>query len=292
MKMIVYRGNNMKKRIHAYFSEILQNVRKWELIYWWVLRGLMIFALFDTIFRGRDYNGSNPPIQIAATLVGMFAYEIIQLFPKGSRLRFFSPRFQNITALGFLLGSFGGAYLNLYYVLPMYDKILHATGTAEGVYIGYEFVCATQLKLRKTCPPQIAALCALGFGFVLASGWELFEFTYDQFFGGDAQHWNYAIALADAGDDWRNIFQMFPIDDPEKFRMRFALMDTMGDIVMNFVGGFIMYAVLRAFPYRHRGQDDINRRIETLEAEVQDPASAGDPSAAAAEPEKFAAAKL
>ena len=265
----------MTKRVRSYFDTILHNVKKWELIYWWIMRGLMIFALIDTIINGRDYNGSNPPIQIAANLVGMFAYEIIQLFPKNSRLRFFSPRFQNITALGFLLGSFGGAYLNLYYVLPMYDKILHATGTAEGVYIGYEFVCATQFKLKKTCPPQIAALCALGFGFVLASGWELFEFVYDQFFGGDAQHWNYAIALQDAGGDWRNIFQMFQINDPEKFRARFPVMDTMGDIVMNFVGGFIMYAVLRLFPYRHRGKDDVNRQIEVMNAAARETLSDG-----------------
>lgn len=266
----------MNNRVHDYFAAIFQNVRKWELVYWWIMRGLMIYALIDTIRNGRDYNGSNPPIQIAANLVGMFAYEIIQLFPKNSLLRHFSPRFQNITALGFLLGSFGGAYLNLYYVLPMYDKILHATGTAEGVYIGYEFVCAMQLKHKKTCPPQIAALCALGFGFVLASGWELFEFVYDQFFGGDAQHWNYSIALQDAGGDWRNIFQMFPIKDPEVFRERFALMDTMGDIVMNFVGGFIMYAVLRVVPYRHRGKDDVNRQIELASACADEKLPAGD----------------
>lgn len=282
----------MKNRIRAYFGTIFHNVKKWELVYWWIMRGLMIYALIDTIANGRDYNGSNPPIQIAANLVGMFAYEIIQLFPKNSRLRFFSPRFQNITALGFLLGSFGGAYLNLYYVLPMYDKILHATGTAEGVYIGYEYVCATQMKLRKTCPPQIAALCALGFGFVLASGWELFEFVYDQFFGGDAQHWNYANALREAGGDPNNIFQMFPIDDPELFRARFPLMDTMGDIVMNFVGGFIMYFVLRLFPYRHRGKDDVNRQIELLDACERESRTSSDASDDAAEAEDaYAAAR-
>lgn len=280
----------MKNRVRLYFDTIFRNVKKWELIYWWIMRGLMIYALIDTIVNGRDYNGSNPPVQIAANLVGMFAYEIIQLLPKNSRLRFFSPRFQNITALGFLLGSFGGAYLNLYYVLPMYDKILHATGTAEGVYIGYEYVCATQLKLKKTCPPQIAALCALGFGFVLASGWELFEFIYDQFFGGDAQHWSYANALREAGGNAENIFQMFPIADPEVFRARFPLMDTMGDIVMNFVGGFIMYAVLRLFPYRHRGKDDVNRQIELMNAaECEMQPSEGAVRAADADADRMAA---
>ena len=250
----------MKKAIKSYFTNILKNVTKAELIYWWILRLLMLYALFDTIFNGSDYDGSNPPIQIVANLAGMFAYEIIQLFPKNNRLRLLSPRFQNITALGFFLGSFGGAYLNLYYALPLYDKILHATGTAEAVFVGYEYVCATQLKYQKTCPHQIANLCALGFGFILSSAWEAFEFLYDQFAGGDAQHWNYALALKEAGGDPDKIFYLFKIDDLS----RFALMDTMGDILLNFIGAFAMYIILCAIPYRHRGKNDINAKIEEM----------------------------
>ena len=248
----------MKER----FDKLLHTPHKWEFVYWWILRGAMIFALIDTIVNGRDYNGSNPPIQILANLVGMFAYEIIILFfPKKSRLYFFSPRFQNITALGFFLGSFGGAYMNLYYILPMYDKILHALGTAEAVYIGYEYTCATQLKLKKTCPTQIATLCSFGFGFILSSAWELFEFIYDQFFGGDCQHWNLQNAIDTVGGKMEDIFQMFPIADPALFAQRFPLMDTMADIVMNFVGGIIMYVILCIIPYRHRGKGDINAQI-------------------------------
>lgn len=252
--------------IKNYFNRIFTSVSKIELIYWWILRVLMIYAFFDTLFSGSSYTASNPPIQIFANLVGMFAYEIIQLFPEKNRLRFFSPHFQNITILGFFLGSFGGAYLNLYYALPAYDKILHAFGTAEAVYIGYEYMCATQLKIKKVCPPQIANFGALGFGFVLASAWELFEFTYDQFFGGDAQHWNYKLALEAAGGDPDKIFQMIPMLDPS----RFALMDTMGDIILNFVGGLLFFGFLSLYPYRHRGKNDVNKIIEAqLQAEKE-----------------------
>lgn len=269
----------MKER----FNEMLKPVKKWELIYWWILRGLMIVALIWTLL-GYDgpfgsYKGSNPWQQVAANLVGMFAYEIIQLFfPKNSMFRKFSPMFQNITALGFLLGSFGGAFLNFYYIIPMYDKILHATGTAEGVYIGYEIVCAMQIKLKKTVPYQIAVLCAMGIGFVLASGWELFEFTVDQFFNFDAQHWNVWNALEQAGGNWKDVFLMFPLTgerwtkivgpdginltNEQVFMSRFSLLDTMSDIVMNFVGGITMWLVLRAFPYRHKGENDLNKQIE------------------------------
>jgi hypothetical protein len=256
----------LKTYFKDYFNRIFSQVKKSELIYWWIMRLMMVFALIYTLIVGHgpmgEYEGSNPWQQIVANLVGMFAYEIMQFFPKNSIFRKLSPRFQNITALGFLLGSFGGAFMNFYYIIPMYDKILHATGTAEGVYIGYEFVCAIQFKLKKTCPFQLATLCALGIGFIFASGWELFEFVYDQFFGGDAQHWNVINAIEQAGGNWQDVFLMFPIKSEEVFMQRFSLMDTMSDTVMNFVGGIIMYVVLRFFPYRHRGENDINKQIE------------------------------
>ncbi len=252
----------MLNKISAYLKEYAQNiltdVKKSELIYWWILRILMIYGIVESLIFGDEYLGSNQPLQMFANLCGMFGYEIFQLMPKANRFRFFSPRFQNITALGFFLGSFGGAYLNFYYTLPGYDKVLHALGTAEAVYIGYEYICATQLKFKKTCPHQIANLTALGFGFILSSAWELFEFTFDQFFGGDAQHWSYENALATAGGDPEKIFNLFSVDDP----MRFALMDTMGDMVLNFIGAFAMYAVLCIIPYRHKGKNNINNLIE------------------------------
>lgn len=247
----------MKNAVKNYFKHIFAECTKAELIWWWILRGLMVFGIVDTIVNGKDYDGSNPVIQMFANLLGMFAYEICQLFPKKNRMKLLSPRFQNITALGFFLGSFCGAYLNFYYIVPGFDKVLHALGTAEAVYIGYEYVAATQLKFKKTCPSQIATLCSLGLGFVFSSAWEVFEFTYDQFFCGDAQHWSYANALKIAGGDPSKIFNLFPVSDP----MRFALMDTMGDIVLNFVGGFIMYVILCIVPYRHKGKGDVNARI-------------------------------
>ncbi len=245
------------EKIKKYFNGILNDVSKAELIYWWILRVLMIYGIIESLIFGDEYLGSNQPLQMFANLCGMFGYEVFQLLPDNNRLKMLSPKFQNITALGFFLGSFGGAYLNLYYALPGYDKVLHALGTAEAVYFGYEYVAVTQLKIKKTCPYQIANLTALGLGFVFSSAWEVFEFIFDQFFGGDAQHWSYENALTFAGGDPEKIFHLFPIDDP----MRFALMDTMGDIVLNFIGGFIMYIVLCIIPYRHKGKGNVNALI-------------------------------
>ena len=250
----------MKKIIKDYFKRVYKDVSKIELVYWWILRGFMIYGIIESSITVDEYLGSNQPLQMAANLCGMFGYEIFQMMPANSRLRLFSHKFQNISILGFFLASFGGAYLNLYYSLPGYDKVLHALGTAEAVYIGYEYVAATQLKFKKTCPHQIANLTALGLGFVFSCAWELFEFIFDQFFGGDAQHWSYENALASAGGDPEKIFNLFAVEDP----MRFALMDTMGDMVLNFIGAFLMYWILCIIPYRHKGKGDVNAMIENM----------------------------
>lgn len=249
-----------------YFSDIFKNVSKAELIYWWILRGLMIFGILKSLIKGDDYLGSAQPLQMTANLVGMFAYEIIQLLPKKNRLRFISPYFQNITVIGFFLGSFCGAFLNWYYIVPGFDKVLHAFGTAEAVFIGYEYIGATQKKYKITCHYAIATLAALGIGFILSSAWELFEFSYDQLCGGDAQHWSYQNALISAGGDPDKIFNLFDPKDPS----RFALMDTMGDIVLNFIGAIPMYIILCIKPYLHKGKKDINKQIELETAEEKE----------------------
>lgn len=278
-----------------YFRRVLDQCTKAELIYWWTLRLLMVGGMIFTVVRylqgvpfteggfNPSYkfniaNGQYEPsvynaLQMGLNLVGMFAFEICQLFPKKTFVRNMPAYFQNITALGFFLASFGGAFLNFYYVIPGFDKILHLTGCVEAVFISYEMVAAMQLRDKKTCPGNIAALAAFGMAFIFAAGWELFEFSTDQWLGFDAQHWSYKNALAEAGvESIDQLFNMIPLKhfSPEEQQMRFAIMDTMGDAVLNALGAIPMYLILRKHPYRHMGKNDVNRRIEEeLAAEAE-----------------------
>lgn len=242
-----------------YLKRIKNLCRPWQFVYWWILRGLMIGGIILRIFEA-DSLGMYQPMQMAANLLGMFAFEIFQMFPKKTFFRNFSSGFQNISIMIFFLASFGGAFLNFYYTVPLYDKILHMLGCAVGVYMGYELVCAMQIRDKYTISPKLAALTALGIAFIFSTGWELFEFTFDQWFGGDAQHWNLELALAEAGSK-ENIFMLIPLDDA-RFEARFALMDTMGDTILNSIGAAIMYIVLRIYPFRHKGESNINKMIE------------------------------
>ena len=243
----------------GYFKRVIGMCKPWELVYWWALRLLMIGGIVLRLVEA-DELGMYQPMQMAANLLGMFAFEICQAFPAKTFTRYFSAYFQNITILGFFLASFGGAFLNFYYIIPAYDKALHLFGCMEAVFICYELICAMQLRDKLVVPAKYITLGAFGLAFVFAAGWELFEFSFDQWFGGDAQHWSYENALASAGGDPEKIFNLFAVEDP----MRFALMDTMGDMVLNFIGAFLMYWILCIIPYRHKGKGDVNAMIENM----------------------------
>jgi hypothetical protein len=216
--------------------------------------GGIILRLFES-----DSLGMYQPLQMAANLLGMFAFEIFQMFPKKTFFRNFSSTFQNFTIMSFFLASFGGAFLNFYYLIPMYDKVLHMLGCMVAVFMGYELVCAMQLRDKQYCSPKIAALAALGIAFAFSTGWEIFEFVFDQWFGGDAQHWSLEKAIEEAGG-LENVFMLIPLE-PERLHARFAIMDTMADTILNAIGAVIMYIILKIYPYRHKNDNNVNKII-------------------------------
>ena len=71
----------MKAKIKSYANGILKNVSKAELIYWWILRILMIYGIIESLIFGDEYLGSNQPLQMFANLCGMFGYNFACLSP-------------------------------------------------------------------------------------------------------------------------------------------------------------------------------------------------------------------
>lgn len=114
-----------------------------------------------------------------------------------------------------------------------------------------------QKRDHATAPLSLVLLAAVGFSFLASTGWELFEFTFDQiacksaaaindiYKAGDAQHWSYTIA--------ENTAKVETLFNPY-FRERWAIMDTMGDIILNTVGAMIAIIAIRIYPYRHKGR--------------------------------------
>ena len=49
----------------------------------------------------------------------------------------------------------------------------------------------------------------------------------------------------------------------ETFEYRWALMDTMEDLLCNAIGGILAYVFLLVYPYHHKGKGDVHKLIDT-----------------------------
>ena len=251
----------MKAFFADYFKRLKENCRTWEVIIWWIFRGLMIYALIQSLIDvANGTRDMSDPLQVLANLAGMFAWEIFMIFPEKSMLRHIPSYIQIVSIIMLFCGSFGGKFLNLYYELRLWDSAMHFVSGILTVLLGYQVVVAMQKRDKVTCSVPIALLCALGFSFFVSTCWELFEFTTDQVMSnaqtgaiGDAQHWSYALAQGTPKES-----TLFDPIYPE----RWPLMDTMGDIILNSVGAIIAWVGLKIYPFLHKGKNDINKEIE------------------------------
>lgn len=189
-------------------------------IFWWIARLLMVFSAVESIISGRKY------VQQLCVYAGVsFLFTVFKLFPKDkfllSRLSF---RMETIVIIIALVNSFFGSYLNFFYIVPLWDMALHLLVPIVGVYFGYELTIAA-MKKKTELTPGIGMLCGIGWCGLFSMLWEIFEFTYDQLSGANTQHWR----LIGAGDE------IFSFTDP----MRYALLDTMSDTILNFAGAII-----------------------------------------------------
>ena len=236
-----------------YIATLKENTPTYRFIIWWVFRLLMLYAFVAGFFK--EPFDITDPLQVGANFVCMFVWEIFMLFPKKNCLRYVSSSVQTFLIIGIFAASFGGKFLNLYYDFRWWDVILHTLGGGACVFFGYEICCAMEKRDKKRSSMSIILLCSLGFTFFACTGWELFEFTFDQIAcissagdimkAGDAQHW--CRALAEGTPKIQTLFD--PIYDE-----RWPLMDTMADTVLNTVGALVSFIFIKIYPYRHKGR--------------------------------------
>jgi hypothetical protein len=206
----------------------------------------------------------------------IFAWEIFQLLPEENFFRGLPSYFQNISCPFALITAFFGAYTNFYYDVWWWDKAVHLLGGGIMVILGYEVCAGIQRKRKQPEILAIVLLASVGMSFLIGTVWEAFEFAFDQFFGGDTQHWNLRLAQ-EAG----MTLHVFPppasggIAGPNAWQWehRFALADTMGDMLMNMFGAFGCLIGLRIFPYYHKGKNNLNTLFALTAAEEAAPAA-------------------
>lgn len=251
-----------------YISRIRENCKTWEIIVWWIFRGLMIYALIACIIGVKNGTRDMADIsQILANFAAMFTWEIMMMFPKNTLFRHVPSYIQLLITFMAFCGSFGGKFLNFYYDLSWWDSGMHFLNSGLAVLCGYEAVVAMQKRDKKECSVAIVVLASFGFALFSTICWELFEFFADQFMCnpetgaiGDAQHWCYELAKGTAKEA-----TLFDPIYPE----RWPIMDTMADTVLNAAGAAIGWVVLKIFPFHHKGANDINKQIAQLNAKAE-----------------------
>ena len=236
-----------------YINRLRTNSKPWQVCIWWVFRLLMLYAFIKGFLK--EPFDITDPLQVGANLAGMFAWEIFQALPEKSLFRQIPAYVQVFSVIGLFLASFGGKFMNFYYDIVWWDSALHLIGGAAGVFIGYEIVCAMQMRDKKPATIALITFAAIGFSFLVSTAWELFEFTFDQIscMGGgigDAQHWSFELAQGTA----KEVTLINPV-----YPERWAIMDTMGDIVLNTIGATVFYFIHRVYPYKHKGKNDLNK---------------------------------
>lgn len=255
-----------------YIKRLKENCPTRRFVFWWVIRAFMIFAFVKGFFpaEGEAFDITDP-LQVGANFLATFVWEIFMALPEKTVFRHMSSGFQSALSVGVFLASFGGKFLNLYYDLAWWDIILHFVGGGACVFFGYELVCALQKRDKRAAPISIILLCSVGFSFLAATGWEIFEFAFDQIacMGGgvgDAQHWSAGLA-AGTPKEWTLFDPIYTAGS--QYGDRWPLMDTMGDIVLNTAGAVVAFIVLKIFPYRHKGKNSLNKLFAEKEVVVK-----------------------
>lgn len=160
-------------------------------------------------------------VQCSAGLLAMFLPTLLR--------RKFSIIFPDVIYILYLVFLYCAVYLgevqNFYYAIPFWDSILHGfSGVMLGA-LGFTVVNLLNKEARLTVnlSPLFVSLFALCFAVALGALWEIYEFTVDGILGLN--------------------MQKYAAQGSVDFMGRAALIDTMKDIIIDFLGALIMSVI-------------------------------------------------
>ncbi|MEI6578121.1 MAG: hypothetical protein WCN92_01505 [Eubacteriales bacterium] len=221
----------VKKKLASEYKQFRKDATWYEFAFWCVGWILMVYALVSAIKTNRD---PNLTMILEADTVAAFMIPVFHfLLPKKIFLARISYRAITWVLILTLGAGFIGKFLDIYKVIASYDSYLHVFGCFFLVFACYEMAKAIK-NGDEPLAPVIAAICGFGLSFFAAVSWEIFEFTCDQFFNGNTQNWAFAPS--------QHFMQMWPMDI-----RRYALVDTMTDLICGTVGSIFGGAALFIF---------------------------------------------
>ena len=235
----------IKERILTVWHGIFEEMSVVEYIGWWVVRLLFVYAvIMHTDDRQRTL--------CAVNMLALYAVSFFHLIaPKNSIFGNLPYRAQHVINLMEICGSFLGNFIDLYSVIPKYDRILHAVSGPAAAIGGY-FIYKAILKKEKhleSASPLMGTLFGTFFSFMIIPLWEITEFMGDFLWGTANQSYWYAPA---DDDIFYKIFGHGAVTDGGQLPLWDTMMDMIDASLTTIVFAFIMYGVLRAVIKRQK----------------------------------------
>lgn len=242
--MGVDRLTNVKREIAARFKHLFQEIRQElplaEYIVWWLIRAVLLGGAIWSIFRAPDKT-----FEMFVSVALSFCIPVLHLIFMNLWPGHFPIRMQTVGTVYLLVTSFCGSLVGLYYLIPWWDLILHLSSGVVLVYVGYCIVAALNFKHRQRFgdpAPVVQATWGVGFSAFATLMWEVLEFIFDSVTLGDSQHWR---VNPDPG------FELFKtVTDPAQIDFfhvdagRYALLDTMTDIICALIGSVFGFLIV------------------------------------------------
>jgi hypothetical protein len=231
-----------------------------ETIFTAVLSGVF-FCLYVACFV---YGAIEYPHQVTSTspllvMLSAFGGMILSFLPYLTKaiLKIKLSPFTNLFIQIFgLMGIGFGETLDCYYRFPYWDDAMHFLSGVWVSYLAYAFLYAWMGEDHLSHRRAYLAFGAFTASLAVAVLWEVYEFSFDSFFGTDMQKtipegslFNGGSSFADLSGSESDIASFFRSSNG----YRYALMDTMSDLLECF-GGSLLFQIL-LFPLIRKKPD-------------------------------------
>lgn len=247
----------IKNKFNLVRTQLFQEITMAEYISWWVVRAGLLYAVVTA-------PDSNRMLTDLANMLVAYILPVFRLIaPEKSFISKIDFRCQHFLNFMEFAAVFLGHGLNVYELIPKYDRLLHAISGPVAVFAGYYLYKAFELKEgsgRYRIKPGAATYAAFSFSFVLIVFWEITEFLGDYFFGSFCQGYHFIIP---ADDIWFRLFGPGFNGGVDQFPLWDTMMDMIDATVATFVGAPILYLVLRHL----RKRDDEKEAVAAAETE-------------------------
>lgn len=241
-------------------KELYKNSKKSSLVWYLVLRGLVLVTLFTSFLRGAYSN-------VALCILTLFLFLIPLWIDK--KLNIDIPNVLEIIIFLFIFSAeILGEINNFYGNIPHWDTILHTLNGFLCAAIGFSLIdiLNNSERFHITLSPIFVALVAFCFSMTIGILWEFFEFGADYIFKYDMQKDRIVKTISTVELEPEGKNKPVIVDNIEKTiiysnkngeeietiidggYLDIGIIDTMKDLIVNFIGA-VVFSVIGIFIY-------------------------------------------